>query len=126
MEAKVLEIRDRMTFIAALAVEMKAGHKIGDGSVSHGARAYLLKRCGYPADGTPGALMIMLTRLDGDGMKATADPYAWGDRTFKVAHKYITANWNELRDGDVVDVEFILGETEKQKRSERDHVKENR
>lgn len=123
MEAKALEIRDRMTFVAAIAVEMKSGHKIDDGSQSHGARLYLLRRCGYPADGSP---MIMLTRLDGDGHKAPTDPYAWNDRTFKTAHFYITKNWATLRDGDVVDVEYILGETTQPKRSERDHIEESR
>lgn len=117
MEAKTLEIRDSMTFIAAMAVEMIAGHKISDGSGSHGARAYLLRRCGYPVDG---ATMIMLTRLDGAAHHATTDPYVWGDRTFTTAHKYIISHWDELRDGDVIDVEFILGETKQRKPSERD------
>lgn len=117
MQAKALEIRDRMTFVAALAVEMIAGHHIDDDSQSFGARRYLLRRCGYPVDGAP---MIMLTRLDGDAHHATTDPYVWNDRTFKTAHKYITEHWTDLRDGDVVDVEWILGETPAPKRSERD------
>ena len=31
-----------------------------------------------------------------------------------------SGNWQELRDGDVIDVEFILGETAEPKRSERE------
>jgi hypothetical protein len=35
------------------------------------------------------------------------------------AHRYIEENWNALSDGDVIDVEFILGETKEKKISER-------
>jgi hypothetical protein len=119
MHAKAIEIRDEGTFIAVLAVDMNP-------SVSQPyygfekyeeteAQRYLLERCGYPCDGKPN---VLLTRLDGSG-KATNDPYEWGGRTFPVAHEYIIAHWNELRDGDVVDVQFILGETDRSKVSER-------
>jgi len=37
----------------------------------------------------------------------------------RAAHVYIEQSWALLKDGDVVDVEFILGETIKQKISER-------
>lgn len=46
------------------------------------------------------------------------DPYDWGDRTMTVAHQYIESNFDQLNNGDVVDVEFILGETSVPKRSE--------
>ena len=105
MKAKALEIRDEGTFIAALAVDMNAGNA---------QQLYLLRRCGYPCDGEPN---IILTRLDGDG-HATNDPYSWGGRTWPVAHNYIIEHWNDLKDGDVVDVSFILGETAEPKRSE--------
>ena len=35
------------------------------------------------------------------------------------AHCYIERKWRELKDGDVIDVEFILGETTSIKISER-------
>lgn len=130
MQAKALEVRDRMTFIAMLAVEMIPGRPYPlftamseDGLKAsldaHVARNYLLRRCGYPDDERP---MILMTRLDGDAHHATTDPYVWNDRTFHVAHKYITEHWAELKDGDVVDVEFILGETASAKQSEREAV----
>ena len=108
MQAKALEIRDSGTFIPALAVDMNP-----EGSDE---QRYLLRRCGYRCDGTPN---VILTALDGSG-KATNDPYAWGGRTYPVAHNYIIEHWTELRDGDVVDVEFILGERSEPKRSERE------
>ena len=130
MQAKALEIRDRMTFVAALAVEMGPGKPYPNNANltldelqvlldAKVARAYLLRRCGYSLDGPP---MIMLTRLDGDAHHATTDPYVWNDRTFKAAHLYITKNWATLKDGDVIDVEFILGETAQPKVSERETV----
>ena len=107
METKVLEIRDEGTFIPALAVDINP---------DSAAQRYLMRRVGYPCDGRPN---IVLTRLSGDGT-ATNDPYSWGGRTFPVAHNYIIERWATLKDGDVVDVSFILGETDKPKVSERE------
>lgn len=106
MKAKALEIRDEGTFIPALAVDMNP---------SNAEQRYLLRRCGYPCEDQPN---VILTRLDGSG-KATNDPYEWGGRTWPVAHHYILEHWDELNDGDVVDVSFILGETTEKKVSER-------
>jgi hypothetical protein len=110
MIAKALELRDEGTFIPILCVDMNPHN---DGSI---AQRYLLRRCGYACDYEPN---IIMTRLDGSG-KATNDPYAWGGRTYPVAHEYIIKHWRDLRDGDVVDVQFILGETTQRKRSERE------
>ena len=111
MKAKALEIRDRGTFIPALAVDMNP---------SNGAQRYLLRRCGYACDDAPN---VILTRLDGDSLpgngEATNDPYARTGRTWPTAHHWIIDHWGELEDGDVVDVSFILGETDKPKVSER-------
>ncbi len=106
MKALALEIRDDGTFIPALAVDM---------NFANDAQRYLLRRCGYACDDRPN---VILTRLDGNG-QATNDPYAWGGRTYPVAHEYIIKHWNELKDGDVVDVSFILGESPAPKISER-------
>lgn len=111
MQARALEIRDEATFIPALAVNMNPDVT----RVGWRAQRYLLRRCGYPCDGKPN---IILTRLSGEG-QATNDPYAWVGRTWPVAHNWIIEHWDELRDGDVVDVQFILGETAAPKQSER-------
>jgi len=131
MQAKALEIRDEGTFIPALAVNMNPRPLYPqNGSMTEdefrasveasSAQRYLLRRCGYPCDGRPN---VIVTRLSGDG-KATNDPYGWGGgaRTFPVAHNYIIDHWDELKDGDVVDVSFILGETKEPKVSERVEV----
>lgn len=102
---KFLEIRDRATFVAAVAVSCElSGNSYDD---------YLLRRSGYGSQ-----RCILLTRLDGVG-KAYNDPCDWDERTWQVAHKYIADNWDEIVDSDVIDVEYILGETDKKKASER-------
>jgi len=121
MQTKILEIRDRHTFILVLCVDMNPS---SGWPVPGGAEVlWALRRCGYPCDQCPN---ILLTRLDGEGV-ATNDPYNWphngpygvGERTYPVAHDWIIKHWAELSDGDVVDVEFILGETKAAKISER-------
>lgn len=117
MRAKLLELRDEGTFIPLLCVDMNpepwAGH---DGGEQNEAQRYLLRRCGYPCSGMPN---IAITNANCDGGRCNNDPYYWGDRTFQTAHLYITENWAKLNDGDVVDVSFILGETQAPKVSER-------
>lgn len=121
MQCKALEVRDEGTFIPVLAVDMNPGPTGGSLRQYEGeafdAQRYLLRRCGYGCDGRPN---VIVTRLSGDG-QATNDPYSWkgGARTFPVAHKFIIEHWDELKDGDVVDVSFILGESDKPKLSER-------
>ena len=72
-------------------------------------------RCyGYPCDGRPN---ILITHASG-GKVADNDPYSWGGRTYPVAHNHIIEHWDELNEGDVVDVSFILGETQTKKIAE--------
>ena len=105
MQTKLFEIRDRGTFIPCFAVLMEAGNS---------DEAYLLRRAGYGQ----GTNMIIFGRADGYG-KALYDPYEYADRTMKTAHQYIVDNWEKVQTGDVIDVEFILGETTQKKISER-------
>jgi hypothetical protein len=109
IESKILEIRDSGTFIAVLAIRMLAANP---------AQAYYFRRCGYPEDGSSIMLMCLY-----DG-KATNDPYEWpslhmGTRTMGTAHNWIINHYAELSDGDVVDVQVILGEHARAKTSER-------
>jgi hypothetical protein len=115
MIAKVLEVRDEGTFIALLAVDMNPISPFTSEEV-YEAQRYLLRRVGYPCDGRPN---IVITKMSADGDRACNDPHYWKDRTFAVAHAYIIDHWSMLKDGDVVDVQFILGETKAPKQSER-------
>jgi len=105
MIIKALEIRDRNTFIPAAAIKMTAANE---------PQRYLLARVGF-REGT----QITLMRLN--DQEAHSDPYEWrGDaRTMPNAHVWIEQHFDELNDGAVVDVEFILGETSEPKQSER-------
>jgi hypothetical protein len=109
MNTKILEIRDRNTFFAVLAVDMNPDNE---------AQRWHLRRVGYPCDGCAN---IAITHVRAGGDRCWNDPYGWNDgaRTYPVAHLHIIRHWAELKDGDVIDVEFILGETQTKKTSER-------
>lgn len=111
MKVKTFEIRDRATFIPALAVKLNAeADSIND--------YYLLRRAGLDS---PGSFDIYLAHLQTG--KGCIDPYAWPDsgmvRTMPVAHAYIEKHFDELETGAVIDVQFILGETLSEKQSEK-------
>lgn len=125
MQVKVLELRDDGTFIPLVAISMDWERECPGGLsedetrkalTSANAQRYLLRRCGYPCDGRPN---IAIAKLAATSDPLSNDPYSWGGRTMPVAHKYIIENWEKLRDGDVVDVEHILGEKPEPKISER-------
>ena len=113
MEAKTFEIRDRATFIPVLATRLH---------IRDSRDFFLLRRAGY----SEAQIMdseaiqvpyIILTKLD--GVEAHYDPFDWSNqRTLGRAHRHIIDNWYELSNGEVIDVEFILGESPKPKRSE--------
>lgn len=103
MRIKVLEVRDEGTHIEvfALSTEPSPGQEYG------------LERCGF-RDGRA----VILGYLDGE-RNSSADPYHWGCRTMGNAHNYIEKHFEELKDGDVVDVRFILGEASEPAKSDR-------
>ena len=103
MQYKVLEIRDSCTFISVIAIKMEPKDEIEN---------FYLRREGFIKPHH-----VILVRI-GNQM-SQADPYAWGNRTMTTAHLYILEHFDELKSGDVVDVEFILGETKSPKISER-------
>lgn len=110
MQFKILEIRDEGTLIPVLAMRMIAENTL--------QAYYVHDRCGYPKDGS--AIVVMTL----DNQKATVDLYAWPDigfgrRTMGNAHNYIIEHFDDLRDGDVVDVRVILGERKAPAKSDR-------
>lgn len=103
MKVKCLEIRDRATFIPVICIQPLPDND---------SQAYLLRRDGYM--GSDCIIMI-----DAGCRGVQNDPYDWNLRTKQVAHAWIETNWEIIADGDVVDVEFILGESTTKKTSER-------
>lgn len=118
---KLLEIRDAGTFIPALAIQLDVDGTDGE---------YLLRRAGY---GLGQRAVVLVKLIGGD---AASDPYKWppGTRTMLIAHLVIAGHkhreivedrarsFDELSNGDVVDVEWLLGLTHAPKRSEQQEV----
>jgi hypothetical protein len=113
MVAKIIEIRDAMTFIPALAIKL--------GSENDQER-WLLSRAGYGSKVEDQEKYVVLVKiLGGESCEAHVDPFEWGQnpRTYFVVHKYVEAHFDSLEPGAVIDVEFILGKTTSPKYSER-------
>lgn len=107
MKTKLFELRDRGTFIPLLVTQL-----VPDGDQEH----YLLRRAGFTSDETVPYLSFVHLQAN----KAAIDPYDLGSpRTFVPAYDYIRTHWDSLNPGDVVDVEYLLGETAEPKKSER-------
>lgn len=102
---KLLEIRDIATTISALAIkptDLNAKEK------------FILGRVGYKSPEN----YVFFGELGGE---LTTDPYkhdGGSTRTMRVAHQHIRDNWDEIESGAVIDVEYILGESESPKESE--------
>ncbi len=109
MEVKCLEVRDDRTFIPVICIRPVPDNE---------EQRYLLRRDGYVGDSSETCIILIAAQCRG----CAYDPYDWPNargRTIPFAHKWIGDHWHELRDGDVVDVEFLIGETERPKASER-------
>jgi hypothetical protein len=110
MNTKMFEIRDRGTLIPVIATKLVA-------PTLNEAEAFLLQRAGY----SPSMKQVLVSRIEGGDCKSGYTPFDWlnGTRTMLKAHEYIEKCFDELESGAVVDVEYILGETNKMKQSER-------
>lgn len=111
METKTFEILDSMTFVPMLAVRLNTTCE---------ADRYLVARGGYGISPEDQGRNIVLINLN--NARSKSDPYEWGDRTFQVAHLHILQHWNDLEPGDVIDVEYLLGEKPEPKKSEREEI----
>lgn len=110
MEIKAFEVRDRATFIPVIAIRLNPACE---------DERYLISRAGYGEYPATQTKYIAIGRLSDLDLKL---PINWSfqrDRTMRTAHGYIEENWDSLWTGAVIDVEFILGETDKPKYSER-------
>lgn len=116
METKILEILDRSTYIPVMAVRLQV-----DDDTSSVERD-LLRDAGYAEDDLRGGRFIVLITLSGGIGRAVCDPYDWGSSTLTVAHTYIVEHWDDLQPGQVVDAEFVRGESSAPKSSERHRI----
>ena len=105
METKTFEVRDSMTFIPVLATRVADGNNAKD--------SYLMRRAGFRNEAA-----LFVTRLTDNETQFDKNAWANGTRTLPVAHEFIRENWHDLKSGQVIDVEFILGLSEEPKVSE--------
>lgn len=104
MDTKLFEIRDRATFIPVCCVRMRP--------VS-GREQYLIARGGFGL--TPYAQEKHVIMFDLGCSRVSYDEH---DRTRGTALKHIRKEWDTLESGEVIDVEYLLGEVQEPKASE--------
>lgn len=109
MQLKCFELRDKATFIPVFAFRARPVNE---------PQRYLLSRAGFGPEGHSECVIFGRLDCSGTDRNCTYDPYAWGGRSYPVAHQYIEQHFDELPDGAVIDVEFILGESTTPKLSE--------
>jgi hypothetical protein len=112
VEVKFLEVRDAGTFMPVMAIKLGARSE---------EERWLLSRSGYGMEFDDQRKYVIVLRLAGGSGHSTCDPYEWPGpaTTMPLAHKHIIENWDVLKSGDVVDVEYITGQTKECKVSER-------
>ena len=109
---KYFEVRDRGTLIVVAAFRFV--------DIEHNAAAnLLLMQAGYGRTAKEQSEYIAVMNITGGNCESHTDAYKWlNHRTMGTAHIYINDNFKTLKTGDVIDIEFILGETSKPKISE--------
>lgn len=110
METKLFEVRDRMTFIPVMCTKL---------SPTNEADRYLLTLSGYGLRAEVQQRYILYASLRELKIEHSSHEQPTNPRTHQIAHQHIEKHWDELNSGDVVDVEFILGETTASKASQR-------
>lgn len=103
MEIKLLEIRDVATRIAVMAISTQPANQ---------QQRALIRSAGY-SDNYRDVLVIDLHSCEG-----SYDPFKQRSDTRRLAHEWIRERFATLKDGDVVDVEFITGKVATPKVSE--------
>jgi hypothetical protein len=105
MEKKFLEIRDRGTWIPVLAFRFD----LADTEMPGFRESFW--RAGFGKGPEDWYRYTFVMRFEGPSV-VNYDPLEWGgsSRTMWHAHRIIEETWDQLQSGDVVDVEFSLGE----------------
>jgi hypothetical protein len=115
MITKMFEVRDGATFIPTIAIkpiELDFNY--------NSPECFLWSRAGFGKTNVEFSKYVLFGHLR--NKKLTWDPFDWDDwdsRTMMEAHKYLIEHFDELENGAVIDVEYILGETNQPKISEK-------
>ena len=107
MTVKSIEIRDRGTFVPALAIRLDPSDE---------RDRFLLARAGFGTTPEAQRAYVLLINLVKD---APYDAHAHGQaRTLTVAHLHLIDNFDRVDNGAVIDVEYLLCERDAPKVSE--------
>lgn len=109
MIVKALEIRDEGTTMSMLAIKMVADNE---------AQRAILRHAGYGDRPEDYVILIHAHDIEGHYDPHRQPGASNGIRTRQMAHAHIKANFHALKDGDVVDVQYLLGEKPSPKTTE--------
>lgn len=99
MEVKRIEVRDAATTIPAIAIRLILSHRID-------------RHAGWPKD----SVLVYFGRLNSEeALRQSCWDWHATSRTMPEAHRLLEQRWDDFQDGEVLDVEFELGETEVKK-----------
>lgn len=114
IETKLFEVRDSATLIPVMAIHLDGSY---EGREDY---RFLMERAGY---GNSEYLILMELSPSGKGLRTEYSSFNWlmnwNSSTLSTAHSYISEHFDELVDGQVVDVEYILGIRDEPKKSDR-------
>lgn len=89
---KYVEIRDNLTMMPVMIINLD----------SNPATRYT---------GHHGGPYLLLMKLS--TYETQNDPHRWNNMTMKTAHQHLLKlDWDDIKNGDVIDVEYISGKTE--------------
>lgn len=108
MEVKLFEIRDVHTFIPVMAIKLCGRSE---------QERYLLYRAGFGRTWRTQSEYILMSTF-GTNAHTTVDPFTWKSHTLEEAHVEILHKWSHLNSGDVIDLEYLRGESLEPKKSE--------
>lgn len=109
MEVKVIEVRDRATFKPVIALKVAPENE---------RERYLLARSGYGTESEEQNKYIILM----NSRKPFNADYSFYDvtpgSTMQVIWLYLIDHWDEVEPGQVLDAEYLRGESDNPKQSE--------
>lgn len=113
-EVKIFEVRDVGTLIPVMCIKPQSKTEM---------ERYLIEHAGYGVGNDDFRKYVIMFDLHCNN-NVQYNAFKWNGRTFCEAHIYIKAHWKELVSGQVIDVEYILGETNAPKKSSRERIAE--
>ena len=107
MKSKIFEIRDGSFYIPVLATATNMEN------CDYLVEAYHWKYANYKQYSP----LVIVTQINSNPLKSAYSPDEWTSKTMQIAHEYIEENFNDLKSGAVIDIQYILGETNTKRKS---------